>query len=142
MRSAIGVIAAIALAFGGVFLIELVGRIFWPPPPGIDLYDPKQVAAMMPMMPIGAKLIIVLGWFVGSLAGGVGGLLIARRRWVGYVGPVFVALASIINILVIPHPWWMQIAAVAAPLLAAVIVANMPVLHTPEPQERIDDGEI
>jgi hypothetical protein len=142
MRSAIGVFAAIALAFTGIFLIELVGRIFWPPPAGVDLYDPEQVAAMMPVMPLGAKLMIVLGWFIGSLAGGVGGLLIARRRWVGYVGPLFVALASIINILVIPHPLWMQIAAVAAPLLAAVVVANMPVLEAAERQEGVDDRKI
>ena len=45
-----GVIAGIVIVFGA----EAVGHMIFPPPEGVDLSDPEQLAAIMDQIPLGA----------------------------------------------------------------------------------------
>ena len=50
-----------------------------------------------------------------------------RLRFPGWVIAGLILLGGVANLMMIPHPLWMQIGAIAAPLLGGWIVARLPV---------------
>jgi hypothetical protein len=96
---------------------EAIGHSVFPPPPGIDLTDPAQLAAIMDRIPLGAKLWVVASWGLATLFGGLVAAMVSRRAWTPWVIAGLVAVAGVATVLMIPHPAWMKAAAVAAPAL-------------------------
>lgn len=117
LRIILGILAGAVLAMLIVAGLETAGHLVFPPPPGIDVTDPEQLAALMPLVPMGAKIWVVAAWGLGALGGGLAAILISRRSWTAWVIAGLIACAGVATILMIPHPLWMQVAAVAAPLL-------------------------
>jgi hypothetical protein len=122
MRIAAGIIAGVLIAFAVVALIEFVGHQAVPVPSDVGLRDPEDPARLAGV-PLAAKLIVVFAWFAGALAGAVAARRIAAVGWAPWVVGAVVAIAGIAVIMMIPHPFWMQLAAVLAPVLG-VLVAN------------------
>ncbi|HMV70022.1 MAG TPA: hypothetical protein PKA64_24490 [Myxococcota bacterium] len=101
--------------------IEAVGMASFPAPSPFDPNDPAQLAAVMDQLPLGAKLSVVLGWILAPLAAGA----VAGRvhpegspRDALAVGLGF-TIMGVLNLLSVPHPWWMVIPGVGAYLPAA-----------------------
>ena len=68
-RIILGCVAGIVAAFMTVFVIEGAGHMLFPPPVGIDLKNPADLARLMDVVPFGAKLAVVIGWIVGAFIG-------------------------------------------------------------------------
>lgn len=67
----------------------------------------------------------VSGWALGALAGGVAAVRVGNWPLSGWIiAAIGIGYALAIS-LTSPHPLWMQIAAVAAPLLAGVVVSGV-----------------
>jgi hypothetical protein len=119
----VGVIAAMAI----ILAIDWAGHHFYPIASDVALDDPETMLAdYVAALPVGAKLTSVFAWFAGALGGGYLALRITRRRWAAWAVAAVVAAAGIANVLLLPHPVWMQIAAVVAPSLGAVIANHIP----------------
>lgn len=114
------IIAGAIAAFAAVWLVELVGHLVFPLPGELDPRHPEA----MPSYPLVAKLIVVLAWFLGPLAGAWVARGFGGPRWAVWLVAVLVACGSIFNIIMVPYPAWMQIAAVVAPLLGGLIAAH------------------
>lgn len=114
---AVGVLAGALV----IFLVEGIGHTIFPPPEGVNLKDPAALATIMDKIPVGAKVAVVVGWFLGILAGGAAALYIGRR-WapVAWVVAVTLFAMAAISLLTIPHPWWMVAGAIIATLAGAV----------------------
>lgn len=82
---------------------------------------PGSVAAMSAP----AKLLVVAGWFLGAFAGALAGLRIGRWPSAAWIVGALVLAGGVANILTIPHPLWMQAAAVLAPVLAVVAALGL-----------------
>ena len=121
-----GLAAGLVAAFALIFLIEMIGHAFYPLPSDLVLVDPEQAARVIVGIPLAANLLVMLAWFVGALAGALAARRISGRDWAGWAVASLVAVAGIANILMIPHPVWMQIAAVAAPLFGGLIAHHLP----------------
>jgi hypothetical protein len=110
---AVGVLAGALV----IFIVENVGHLIFPPPSGLNLKDPAVLATVMDQIPMGAKIVVIVGWFLGIFAGGAAALYIGKRwapvAWV-VAGTLF-AMAAI-TMLQIPHPWWMVAGAIVATL--------------------------
>ena len=119
-----GVVAGILAAFAAVYAVELIGRFFYPAA-NVDVSDIEQLKAMMATMTIGAKLFVAGAWFVGAFAGGLVAALIVRRPWAAWTPAIVVALAALANILVMPHPAWMQVSAFVLPLLGGLLARRL-----------------
>lgn len=127
VRTILGILAGALLAVLLVGAIEGVGHAMFPPPAGLDLTDPAQLASVMDKIPLAAKLWVVAAWGLATFCGALAAALISRRGWTPWVIAVLVAAAAVATVLMIPHPVWMKIAAVAAPGLAgwlAVLAAR------------------
>jgi hypothetical protein len=133
-----GIIAGVLIAFAAVALIELLGHQAVPVPSDAALRDP-EVAQAIAGVPLAAKLIVVFAWFAGTLAGGAAARRISGERWAAWLVAAIVAAAGIANILMIPHPFWMQLAAVLAPVLGALAANHL--IPAAQPSKVAADGE-
>src|SRR5690606_26199191 len=105
-----------------IFAVEGVGHTIFPPPAGVNLTDPAQMATVMSVIPFQAKIAILLAWLFGTVAGASSANLSAgRRAWAGRIVTLLVLALSIFNMTTIVHPVWMMVAAVAAILAAGVL---------------------
>jgi hypothetical protein len=51
---------------------------------------------------------------------------LSLKVWAGWIIAGLILLGGVANIMMIPHPLWMQIAAVVAPLLGGWVVTRLP----------------
>lgn len=126
-RTVLGIAAGILVAFATVFAIDLAGHQIYPLPSDLNMHDPEAVGAFIRTMPPGALAFVLIAWFVGAVDGGIVAALISRRAWTVWPIAALVAVAGIVNVLMIPHPALLQIGAVVAPLLgglAASLIAH------------------
>lgn len=135
MLKLVGAIAAgVIAAFVTIVAVELLGRQAYPTGE-VDLRDSEAVAEMIASMPTGALLVVAFSWFLGALTGGsVAAVLSGRWRAAWAVGAL-VALAAVANILMYPHPEWMQVLAVIAPGIGAVIAGHFVRTYRPAQAE-------
>lgn len=119
-----GIVAIVvgALVTGLIVLaVELLGHGIYPPPPGLDIAKPEDQARIVAAMPTGAKVAVVVAWFLGALGGAVAAARIGRSpRYAWVIGFLTVAMC-IFSLVSIPHPVWMAISGVALPVIAAAI---------------------
>lgn len=116
-----GLIAAVAV----IFLLESIGHALYAPVGAAT--GPVSMEDPLAEVPSGARVLVVLGWFAGSAIGGALVLRLSGWRPGAWIVAVLLALAGITMILEVPHPVWMQVAAVVAPLLgvpAAGVIAR------------------
>jgi hypothetical protein len=120
LRSILAVLAGLVVAWITVSLFEFASMHTFPPPPGVDVRDPQQVAALVSRMPAGALALVLAGWVVGAFDGGLVAALIAKRRVPAVVVGALVALGALAMVMMVPHPLWMSIAGVFLPVPAAL----------------------
>jgi hypothetical protein len=87
----------------------------------------------------GAMLALVaVAYFLSALAGGYLAALISNRSWTAWAIAALVAAGSIASLIQFPHPLWMQIASVVAPLLGGALAVRLAgVKHQAKP---VSDG--
>ena len=125
LRNVLAVFLGLVLSGIVVGLVESVGHLLWPPPPGVDVTQPEALAALMDQIPLPAKLNVVLAWWLGAFVGaGVAARLAGSRPAVlGYVVGSVQLAGGVATLFMIPHPAWMVVSAlVAAPSAAFVAV--------------------
>ena len=121
LRIALGIVVGVVVAGISVFVVEGVGHALFPPPSDLNLADPQDQARLIAAMPIAAKLMVVLAWFLGALAGSSAAMAIARKPLAGWVVAVVMIALSGWTTQMFPHPIWMVIAAVVVPPAAALL---------------------
>lgn len=124
MRMILGIVAGIVVAVACVAGIEALGHAIYPPPPGLDPTNPRDIDRLMSMVPIMALVFVVVAWFVGALAGALVANLVARRNMAGWIVALLVIAGGVATMVMIPHPGWMWGAGVILPLLAAFVAAR------------------
>ena len=112
-----------------VFALEALVSSLFAHPDAVKLNpnDPAAMATLINSMPMEAKLIVVLGYFLGTLAGAYVAALFAAspRAWNPYVVGAFYAISSYMNFSQIPHPVWMVAASVAVGALGVWLGARL-----------------
>jgi len=130
VRSILAVIAGFVAASAVMMVIETVnGRVLYPELGKMaeGMTDREAIRALMANAPVGAFLVVLLGWVLGSL---VGGFLAA---WIGWNAPVahalvlggMLTLAGIANNLMLPPPVWFWISSLVVLLPAAYAGARL-----------------
>ena len=122
LRVALGVVLGLIVGLLIILAVEGVGHTIFPPPPGVNLTDPAQLATAMARIPTPAKFAVLLAWFLGTLGGASAANLIAgRRAWAGRIVALIVLALSIFNMISIHHPIWMAGGALAAILFGGFV---------------------
>lgn len=124
LRKIGGVVAGLVAAFATIFLVQMVGHTLFPVSGQPDLSDPVATRAFMASLSAGALAFVALAWLLGATAGASVAARLSGERWAAWVIAGVIALSSIANVAMFPHPLWMQIAGVAAPLIGGWIGAR------------------
>lgn len=125
VRQILGVIAGVIVGGLIVFCVEAVGHSLFPTPAGTDLSNPEDVKRLISMLPIGALVMVLVGWAFGSLAGAWTANRIARTSMAGWIVAGLFVLLTAYNFTIIPHPMWMMAAGILIPLVAAWVASRM-----------------
>ncbi len=129
----VGLIAAVAL----VALIESLGHIVYPPPADLDFSDPDVMRPYILTLPIGALLFVLLAWFIATFVGTMIACMIGNAKPMIYAIVIggLMLVATITNLIMIPHPLWFAVIAVigiiASAWLALQLVPRKPVPTLP-----------
>ena len=126
LRTILGIVAGVVVAFVVLMGLEMAGHAAMPPPAGLDPADPEDLKQMVASASTAAKAWVVFAWFAAVVAGGWVARRLSRASWAGWVIAGLIVVGGIANIMMIPHPLWMQIAAVVAPLLGGWLVTRLP----------------
>ncbi|MDZ4728350.1 MAG: hypothetical protein SH820_00165 [Xanthomonadales bacterium] len=114
LRKISAVLLGVLVAFATVMLVEWLGHQVYPPPPNLDFKDPEQLRQFTSNLPLGAFLLVLLGWLLGTLSGGLTACFVAREKplvFASIIGAIMLA-ATIANLAMIPHPTWFSIAGI------------------------------
>lgn len=125
LRSALASVAGVIVAAIVVFAVEGLGHALFPPPVGLDLADPQNQARLIAAMPGQAKVMVVVAWFLGSLAGAATAMAIAHRALAGWIVAAVMVALSVWTTQMFPHPAWMVVCAVVLPLAGAWLARRL-----------------
>jgi MFS family permease len=130
VRSVAAVIAGFVAASAVMMMIESVnGHVLYPEVGKLaeGMTDKEAIRALLASAPVGALLVVLLGWVLGSLLGGF------LAAWIGWNAPVahalvlggLLTLAGIANNLMLPPPAWFWIPSLVVLLPAAFAGARL-----------------
>jgi hypothetical protein len=121
LRDILGGVAGVAIAVAIVFLADVLSHMLYPFPADLDASDPAGTRAYIATLPIGAFLMIMGGWVLGTFVGAVVAARIGTAK--AWVYPTIVGLlmfaATTATLIAIPHPHWFSIVSLLAILASA-----------------------
>lgn len=129
IRSILAVIAGFVAASAVMMIVESAnGRLLYPElgKRAEGVTDRQEIKALMASAPVGALVVVLVGWALGSVAGGFLATLISRKPPGGHalVLGALLTLAGVANNLMLLPPLWFWIATLAVFLPATYVGAQ------------------
>ena len=125
VRSLLAVLAGLVVAMLVIGGVEAIGHAIFPPPADLNLARTADQEGQMEVLPLEAKLAVVLAWLLGSLAGAATAIAIAHRVLPAWIVAVAIAGLGLWTTQMFPHPDWMLAGAVVLPLVAVLIAKRL-----------------
>lgn len=128
VRNVVAVIAGFIAASAVMMVVESInGRVLYPElgKAAQGLTDREALRALMASAPVGAYLVVLVGWLLGSAVGGFLAAWIGKGVRVALVLGGLLTLAGIANNLMIPPPAWFWIPTLVVFLPAAYLGARL-----------------
>ena len=120
LRTVLGVVIGVISGFVTIYAIEEIGHQIWPVATELNLKDKAAAAAFLAGMPLGALLTVVAAWILGAYTAAVVGLMLAERRTLAGIVPAAMIFAATVLVLVmLPHPLWMAVGGLGGIVAAA-----------------------
>lgn len=114
LRSAIAAMIGIVVAFGLIWLAQYAGSEISP-----DVYDPDSGEILIP---VGSTVALIIGWFVGTFAGGWLAMRVSAGTGAGWIVAGSVIGAALYRAVTLADTWWIMVLGVAVPLAAIWLV--------------------
>ena len=130
LRSIAAVVAGFIVASIVMMIIESInGRFLFPElgKAAEGATDREKIRALVAGAPVGALLVVIVGWILGGIAGGWTTARLSARSTLrhGLVLGALLMLAGVANNLMIPPPLWFWIASVVVLMPAAYFGARL-----------------
>lgn len=110
LKSAIAAVIGIVVAFGLLWLAQYAGSTLSP-----DVYDPESGEVLIPA---GSTAALLIGWLIGSFAGGWLAMRISGGTGAGWIVAGAVMGAALYRAVTLADTWWIMALGVAIPLVA------------------------
>lgn len=135
-----GVVLGIVAAFAAQAIIDVVTNLIFPAP-AIDMWDKRQVEAVLSTRPAGALVLTALAYLIGAAVGGYVAQAVARRSWALWVPVVLMELFAIVIAFAYPLPAWTKLAIVVAPILGGLLARHLAPRPVATPHDRDAAGD-
>lgn len=121
LKNMLSVVAAFIVGGIFVFVIEKIGHAVYPVPPGLDILRPETIVEYVKNAPVGALLFPLAAQCVGAFAGGLVTALISIAKFhMAMTYGVLITFFSLMNVYVVPHPYWFTALALLLPIPLAL----------------------
>lgn len=134
MRSALRSIAAVVAGFIVASIVMMIvetinGRVLYPElgKAAEGVTDRETIRALLATAPLGAFLVVIVGWILGAVAGSWTTARLAAQATTGHglVLGALLTLAGVANNLMVPQPLWFWIVSVVVLMPAAYLGARL-----------------
>lgn len=133
MKSFLGLLAGLVAMALVMMLVGYVGLSRYELHVPADPNDRQALIEGIRAAPVGAQIVVLLAWFLGTFAGAAVAKKISGAAWPGWtIGGVLAAILACI--FFVPLPVWLQTLAPIAPLLGAA-AADILIKRPPEPAD-------
>ncbi len=114
-RKILAVIVAMVVAVAIFMIVQMINSMVVAPPSDAVMKDPAALREFMANGPVKAYIIVLIGYLIGSFAGGFIVTKMSRRESPGLTLPIIVgallSLGMVANILFLPgQPIWFVVA--------------------------------
>lgn len=115
LRSIGAVFAGMLAAALVVGLVESLSHAIYPSPVGLDPTDKVAMEAYMRSLPTGAFIMLLVGWFDGTMVGAFLATLMTggRERWPSLAVGGAMLSGALFTMMQIPHPPWVAMVGIA-----------------------------
>ena len=130
IRNILAIVAGFVIASAVMMVVETVnGRVLYPElgKRAEGVTNKEEIKAIMASAPAGALAVVLVGWALGSVAGGFLAALISKKPPGAqvFVLGTLLTLAGVANNLMLPPPLWFWIATFAVLLPATYVGARL-----------------
>jgi len=108
MRNVLATIAGFIIASFTVYIFEsLLGHTLFPLPEQIDPMDMESIKANMHLIPVGAKVFVIIAHFTGIIVGMFTASAISKTSMVpAYIVGGLMLAATAFNLIMLPKETW------------------------------------
>jgi hypothetical protein len=108
MKNVLATIVGFIVASVTVYVFEsLLGHTLFPLPEGIDPMDMESIKENMHLIPVGAKVFVIIAHFMGILMGMFVAALISKTSMVpAYIVGGLMLAATAFNLIMLPKETW------------------------------------
>ncbi len=114
VRIILGVVIGVAVGLGLVMVGDTINHRLWPPPSDVQVTNPDSLRAYMQTAPFTSLLGLPVTWTLAAFSAAFAGAKIGAHAWAGWIAGALIFAATCLNLVMIPHPTWMLIAAIIA----------------------------
>lgn len=138
MWRSIGVVVLGLLAGGIVVgLVESINTILGHVPTDEVMDDPGKLREFVKNLPLAAFLVVLLAWFLGSLAGASFPMWLCQDKKLSWVVITFLLAGGIFNMVMLPHPGWFWLPGILVFPIGGWL--GMQLLPEPDPTDQIPE---
>ena len=115
-RKILAVVVALIVAFAIMMIVEMLNSLQIAPPSSEVMSDPAKLREYMANGPVQAYVVVLIGYFLASFAGGFLVKNMSRRESPGMALPILIGviltIGGILNFLMLPGQpvWFMALA--------------------------------
>lgn len=106
-RNILGVIVGLAFGNAGIMLLHKAATYVYPFPEGMDQNNMDHIASYLETAPLGAFFMVIVAHLGGTFLGGLGTSIFSKNINTAYIVGGLFTIFGIINLTMLPHPWWM-----------------------------------
>lgn len=123
VRKVLGAIVGVAVAILTVMIVQWISHSAFPPPAGMEFADSETISTYLATAPVSALAIVAAGYFIATFDGVLAAALIGRGKPAAYGALVglLMLVATVSNLILIPHPAWFAAVSLAGITLAALL---------------------
>jgi Na+/alanine symporter len=113
LKKVLAIITGVITGFVVVFIGDAVTGRLYPPTPGLNFTDKASLDAFVAGIPSYVLIIMIVFWLFSSFLGGMVAARINRTEWKStcLITASILMAAALLNLILIPHPMWMWLAA-------------------------------
>ena len=123
LRTVLGALAGIITAVVTIMFMDFLSHSIYPPPAGIEIMDTEALNAYLAAAPVGALVIMLVGYLIATFDGVFVACLIGRIQPFIYaliIGVLMLA-ATASNLIMLQHPTWFSVSAIVGIIVSAAL---------------------
>lgn len=108
LKNTLAVVTGFLASFAIIIVIEGIGAVIYPQPPGFDMNDPEALKAFAAGAPSVVYVLLVLSYAIGAVVGGmIAAAMAVNKKMTKSItlGGILMGLGAY-NLFMIPHPIW------------------------------------